>query len=170
MKWRSAIRVFTKTAPGASYPSTLASGAVRAQSPLPSSGGRSGRRIAGSSPRRSRSARSGRIMIAKPSDPTRRRSMKSPNLRQAHPSSSSSAFARTSEAADCRSDPFPPTGRATAKGACDRTTGAVFRGSESLLTHRWRKQDSNLRSRPAKGSSRGCHRRRGHERWSHLQV
>src|SRR6516164_5278240 len=41
---------------------------------------------------------------------------------------------RTSEAADCRSDPFRPTGRSTAKGSCDRTTGAVVRGTESLLT------------------------------------
>src|SRR6516162_358582 len=45
---------------------------------------------------------------------------------------------RTSEAADCRSDPFRPTGRSTAKGSCDRTTGAVVRGTESLLTLRWR--------------------------------
>src|SRR6516165_11951619 len=30
---------------------------------------------------------------------------------------------------------------------CDRTTGAVLRGTESLLTHRWREPDSNLRSR-----------------------
>src|SRR6516225_8812085 len=44
---------------------------------------------------------------------------------------------RTSEAADCRSDPFRPTGRSTAKGSCDRTTGVV-RGTESLLTLRWR--------------------------------
>ena len=35
-------------------------------------------------------------------------------------------------------DPFRPTGRSTAKGSCDRTTGAVFRGTESLLTLRWR--------------------------------
>src|SRR6516225_3308686 len=53
---------------------------------------------------------------------------------------------RTSEAADCRSDPFRPTGRSTAKGSCDRTTGVV-RGTESLLTLRWRKADSNHRSR-----------------------
>ena len=36
---------------------------------------------------------------------------------------------------NCRSDPFRPTGRSTAKGSCDRTTGAGFRGTESLLTH-----------------------------------
>src|SRR6516162_4001861 len=29
---------------------------------------------------------------------------------------------------------------------CDRTTGAVLRGTESLLTHRWREADSNHRS------------------------
>jgi hypothetical protein len=27
---------------------------------------------------------------------------------------------------------------------CDRTTGAVLRGTESLLTHRWRELDSNF--------------------------
>src|SRR6516162_1137322 len=59
---------------------------------------------------------------------------------------------RTSEAADCRSDPFRPTGRSTAKGSCDRTTGAVVRGTESLLTLRWRELDSNLRFRARAGS------------------
>src|SRR6516164_5005357 len=61
---------------------------------------------------------------------------------------------RTSEAADCRSDPFRPTGRSTAKGSCDRTTGAVVRGTESLLTLRWRKMDSNHRSRSCDKVSR----------------
>src|SRR6516165_960012 len=37
---------------------------------------------------------------------------------------------------------FVPTGRSTAKGSCDRTTGVV-RGTESLLTLRWREMDSN---------------------------
>jgi hypothetical protein len=44
----------------------------------------------------------------------------------------------------------------TAKGSCDRTTGAVFRGTESLLTHRWRELDSNHRfpeARDAFGAS-----------------
>ena len=54
---------------------------------------------------------------------------------------------RTSEAADCRSDPFRPTGRSTAKGSCDRTTGAVVRGTESLLTLRWSGMDSNVQFR-----------------------
>jgi hypothetical protein len=53
---------------------------------------------------------------------------------------------RTSEAADCRSDPFRPTGRSTAKGSCDRTTGVV-RGTESLLTLRWSGMDSNVQFR-----------------------
>ena len=58
---------------------------------------------------------------------------------------------RTSEAADCRSDPFRPTGRSTAKGSCDRTTGAVVRGTESLLTLRGRELDSNFRFRAPRG-------------------
>jgi hypothetical protein len=33
-----------------------------------------------------------------------------------------------------------------AKRSCDRTTGVVLRGTESLLTHRWREPDSNHRS------------------------
>jgi hypothetical protein len=50
---------------------------------------------------------------------------------------------RTSEAADCRSEPFRPRGPSMAKRSCDRTTGVVLRGTESLLTHRWREMDSN---------------------------
>ena len=33
----------------------------------------------------------------------------------------------------------------------DRTTGVVLRGTESLLTHRWREMDSNLQYRAVKG-------------------
>ena len=40
-----------------------------------------------------------------------------------------------------------------------RTTGVVLRGTESLLTHRWRKPDSNHRSRvtPPSFRRRLCH-------------
>jgi hypothetical protein len=31
--------------------------------------------------------------------------------------------------------------------ACDRTTGVVLRGTESLLTHRWSGMDSNFQFR-----------------------
>jgi hypothetical protein len=44
---------------------------------------------------------------------------------------------------------LPPAPTSTAKRSYDRTTGAVLRGTESLLTHRWRGTDSNLRFRDA---------------------
>jgi hypothetical protein len=54
---------------------------------------------------------------------------------------------RTSEAARMPIIFLRPTGRSTAKGSCDRTTGAVFRGTESLLTLRWSGVDSNVQFR-----------------------
>ena len=36
------------------------------------------------------------------------------------------------------------------EATCDRTTGVVLRGTESLLTHRWREMDSNLQYRAVK--------------------
>ena len=39
---------------------------------------------------------------------------------------------------------------------CDRTTGAVFRGTESLLTHRWREPDSNHQFRERRPASSSC--------------
>jgi hypothetical protein len=42
---------------------------------------------------------------------------------------------------------FSSQGPSMAKRSCDRTTGVVLRGTESLLTHRWREVDSNFRFR-----------------------
>jgi hypothetical protein len=42
---------------------------------------------------------------------------------------------------------FVPGGPSMAKRSCDRTTGVVLRGTESLLTHRWSGMDSNVQFR-----------------------
>src|SRR6516162_2004240 len=39
---------------------------------------------------------------------------------------------------------FRPRAPSIAKRLCDRTKDVVLRGTESLLTHRWREMDSNF--------------------------
>ena len=66
----------------------------------------------------------------------------------------------TSSISSCRGMPYLPTtstrsATISLPKACDRTTGVVLRGTESLLTHRWRVLDSNYRSpkgEPLRGS------------------
>ena len=51
---------------------------------------------------------------------------------------------------------FSSQGPSIPNRSCDRTTGVVLRGTESLLTHRWSEGDSNSRSRSRKSELRGC--------------